>query len=204
MKPSSAKNAIATEALAAVNRGLRNRLTSIIGAAVARSAATSATRTSAPAASAPSVAAEAQLHPGAWMMPYTIRLIPADDRVKPRQSTGGVRGSRESGTRQATSSPTTAAMGTMNKKMLPHQNRSSSQPPAIGPSAIPTPALAPHSPMASARWRRSVNTLVSSDSAEGNIIAAPSPITARAAVSWPDDVANDPAQLEAPNTARPA
>ena len=71
----------------------------------------------------------------------------------------------------------------MNRKMAPHQNRSSSQPPAIGPSAIPTPALAPHKPMAMARSRRSVNTLVSSDSVAGNIIAAPSPITARAAIS---------------------
>src|SRR5215471_5714750 len=121
-----------------------------------------------------------------------IRLIPAADRASPSQSTGGVRGSREVGTHRAVIAATTAVTGTKNKKMLPHQNRSSSHPPAIGPSAIPTPALAPHTPMASARWRRTVNTLVSSDSVDGNIIAAPSPITARAAISCPLVVANDP------------
>src|SRR6516162_11549581 len=178
MNPSRAKKEMATEALAAVNRGLRNRLTSIIGLAARRSAATSRPKTAAPAASAPMVAGEAQPQLGAWMIPYTIRLIPAVDRAKPRQSTGGVQGSREVGTRQATSSPTTAATGIMNKKMLPHQYRSSSQPPAIGPSATPTPALAPHTPIASVRARRSVKTLVSSDRVAGNIIAAPSPITA--------------------------
>ena len=60
---------MATEALAAVNRGLRNRLTSIIGLAVRRSAATSAASSSTPAASTPMVAAEAQPQPGAAMMP---------------------------------------------------------------------------------------------------------------------------------------
>jgi hypothetical protein len=58
--------------------------------------------------------------------------------------------------------------------------------------------------MASARSCRSVNTLVSSDKVEGNIIAAPSPITARAAISCPEVVANEPTRLEAPNTARSA
>ena len=53
MNPSSAKNAIATEPLAAVNRGLRNRLMSIIGLAVARSAATSRASMARPAARVP-------------------------------------------------------------------------------------------------------------------------------------------------------
>jgi hypothetical protein len=138
------------------------------------------------------------------MTAYTIRPIPAVDSAKPRRSTAGARGSREVGTRQATSSATTAATGTMAAKMAPHQNRSSNQPPMIGPSAIPTPALAPHRPIASARSRRPANTLVSSERVAGNIIAAPSPITARAAISSSAEVANDPARLEAPNTARPA
>src|SRR5262249_3516464 len=69
MNPSSAKNASATETLAAVNRGLRNSRTSIIGAAVARSAATSAASRTTPAASEPRVAAEVQPQPGAWMIP---------------------------------------------------------------------------------------------------------------------------------------
>jgi hypothetical protein len=39
MNPSSAKNAITTDALAALNRGLRNRSMSMIGLAVRRSVA---------------------------------------------------------------------------------------------------------------------------------------------------------------------
>jgi hypothetical protein len=49
-----------------------------------------------------------------------------------------------------------------------------------------------------------VNTLVSSDSVDGNIIAAPSPMIARAAISSPVEAANEPARLAAPNTLRPA
>jgi hypothetical protein len=63
----------------------------------------------------------------------------AADTAKPRQSTGGVRGSREVGTARATSSAMTAAAVAMKAKMLPHQKRSSSQPPTMGPVAIPPP-----------------------------------------------------------------
>ena len=62
--------------------------------------------------------------------------------------------------------------------MLRQSDTWSSQPPMIGPSAIATPVIAPHKPIARARSPRSVNTLVSSDSVEGNTIAAPTPITA--------------------------
>ncbi len=79
--------------------------------------------------------------------------------------------------------------------MLRQSNTSSSQPPTIGPSAIAAPVIAPHSPIASARSRRSVNTFVSSDSVEGNTIAAPTPITARAAISWPERSVSPPARL---------
>ena len=47
MKPDSAKNEIATEALAAVKRGSRNRLTSSIGGSVRCSQATNAAATAA-------------------------------------------------------------------------------------------------------------------------------------------------------------
>ena len=73
----------------------------------------------------------------------------------------------------------------MAKKMLRQSENSSSQPPTIGPSAIAAPVIAPQRPIASARSRRSVNTLVSSERVAGNTIAAPTPITARAAISWP-------------------
>src|SRR6266511_608193 len=70
--------------------------------------------------------------------------------TSPLQSTGGVLGSREGGTTPATRMAIPAATGAMNRKTLPHQNRSRSQPPTIGPSAIPTPVVAPHIPIARA------------------------------------------------------
>ena len=49
-----------------------------------------------------------------------------------------------------------------------------------------------------------MNTFVISDSVEGNTIAAPTPITARAAISWPGLSVSPPARLAKPNTDRPA
>ena len=72
----------------------------------------------------------------------------------------------------------------MATKTLPQLKWASSQPPTIGPSAMATPATAPHRPIARARSRRSVKTLVSSESVAGNVIAAPRPMTALAAISW--------------------
>ena len=49
-----------------------------------------------------------------------------------------------------------------------------------------------------------MNTLVSSDRVEGNTIAAPMPITARAAISAPGLSVRPPAKLANPNTDSPA
>src|SRR5947209_2264902 len=100
--------------------------------------------------------------------------------------------------------PAIAATGAIAKKMLRQPNSSSSQPPTIGPSAIATPVIAPQRPIASARSRRSMNTFVISDSVEGNTIAAPTPITARAPISWPGLPVSPPAMEAIPNTDRPA
>jgi hypothetical protein len=88
--------------------------------------------------------------------------------------------------------------------MLRQSETSSNQPPTIGPSAIAAPVIAPHKPIACARSRRSVNTFEISDSVEGNTIAAPTPITARAAISWPGLSMNPPARLAIPKTDKPA
>ena len=65
------------------------------------------------------------------------------------------------------------------------------------------PAVAPHSPIARARSERSTKTLEISDSVAGKIIAAPRPMTQRAAISWPGVLISPPAMLASPNTARP-
>ena len=92
----------------------------------------------------------------------------------------------------------------MNRNTLPHQNCSRSHPPTIGPMAMPTPTVAPQSPIAFARSRRSVKTFEISDSVAGKMRAAPRPITARAVISSPDEVPKAPARLAAPNSPRPA
>ena len=79
--------------------------------------------------------------------------------------------------------PAIAAIGAITKKMLRQSEISSSQPPTIGPSAIAAPDVAPQSPIARARSPRSVKAFTSIDSVEGNTIAAPIPITARAAIN---------------------
>src|SRR4051812_12699898 len=99
--------------------------------------------------------------------------------------------------------PASTLIGAIAKKMLRQSEASSSHPPTIGPSAIAAPVLAPHRPIASARSRRFVNTCVSSESVAGKTIAAPTPITARAAISWPGLPVNPPARLARPKTARP-
>ena len=91
----------------------------------------------------------------------------------------------------------------MNRKTLPHQKCSSSQPPAIGPRATPTPVVAPHRPIAIARSLRSVKTLAISESVAGKMPAAPTPITTRAAMSAPGVSTSDPARLPAAKTPSP-
>ena len=167
MKPSSANSAIATAPQAALKRGLRKRLTSIMGCADRASATAMRASTATPPTMTAAVEAEPQPQRGASITPNTSRPIPAPDRTSPRQSTGGVAGSREVGTAAATPRATPAASSAIAAKMLPHQKRSSSQPPAIGPIATPPPAQAPHSPIARARSPRPVNTLVISDSVDG-------------------------------------
>ena len=112
-------------------------------------------------------------------------------------------GSFDAGTATATRA-VAAATGAMAMKMLVQLKCSSSQPPAMGPSAIATPALAPHKPMARARSARSVKTLEMSASVAGNVMAAPSPITDLAAMSCAGLAAKPPVRLAVPKTARPA
>ena len=119
-------------------------------------------------------------------------------------STAAACGSFDGGTMTATRMAAAAATGAMAMKMAAQLKCSSSQPPTIGPIAMATPALAPHKPMARARSLRSVKTLEISDSVAGKVMAAPSPITARAAMSCAGLVVKPPARLAAPTTARPA
>ena len=204
LKPLRVKKPTVTDPLAAVNRGFLNSPTSSIGRAIRRSTLTKIARMPRPRAIVPSVRAELHPQPGAWMMLRTSVPSPALERKRPRQSMGGAVGSLDEGTAQATSPATTAATGTMKRKTLPHQKWPSSHPPTIGPVATPTPAVAPHSPMACARSLRSVKTFASNDRVDGKIPAAPMPIRARAAISSWGVLQKEPARLPAANTPNPA
>ncbi len=138
------------------------------------------------------------------MIVKTSRAMPPADSTSPGTSTGAAAGSFDVGTLAATRRAPAAATGPMATKMLPQLKCSRSQPPTIGPSAIATPALAPHKPMARARSARPVKTLEISESVAGKVMAAPSPITARTAISCPGLVVKPPATLAVPNTASPA
>src|SRR5215469_1279160 len=103
----------------------------------------------------------------------------------PGRSTGGVAGSRDSGTTTNTAPAATRAVGTNATNTLGQVNSLSSSPPTTGPTATPSSATAPHAPMAPARSLRSGKALVITDSVVGKINAANAPITNRTAINWP-------------------
>ena len=85
----------------------------------------------------------------------------------------------------------------------PHQKWASSKPPTIGPSAMPTPLVPAHMPIARCRSAGSRNISVMIDSVEGIIMAPPMPMLARAEMSMPTEPENA-AQVEpAAKAARP-
>ena len=115
----------------------------------------------------------------------------------------GASGSRLSGTRSTTKAIATRAMGSLARKVLPHQYCSSSAQPVMGPKATARPVLAPHSPMALARATRSRNTWVRIDKVVGKTAAAPMPVKARAAISCPGVSAKAARVLPSPKIASP-
>ena len=120
---------------------------------------------------------------GASMIAHTKTTRPTPERTAPVQSIRCATGSRDSGTSSRAAMIAAATMGTFTMNTEPHQKWSSRKPPTTGPRATPTPAVAAQIPIAIARSRASVKTLVSSDSVAGMMNAAPAPMTARAVTS---------------------
>ena len=77
-------------------------------------------------------------------------------------------------------------------------------PPSSTPAAPPEPATAPQTPSALLRSEPSRKVVVTIESAAGEMIAAPRPCTARAAISWASFAAKPPASDAAAKTSRPA
>src|SRR6202020_121710 len=109
----------------------------------------------------------------------------------------GGRAERDSGSRKTTATTATTTIGALIRKTEPHQKWSSRNPPTIGPIgklSMVDPAIA-----ATAFGRSSwVNSTGSTDSASGKSAAAPTPSTARAAISSPVDEASAQARELAP------
>ena len=119
------------------------------------------------------------------MIVKTSAPIEAIESPRPTRSRRGVWRSFDSGTNASAAPMATMATGTLTKKTEPHQKCSSNQPPVMGPAATPMPLTALQIPMALARSRASVKTLVMMASVAGKMAAAPMPMRARAVMSAP-------------------
>ena len=128
-------------------------------------------------------------------MPIPDSATPS--RSKPCFSVG------RSGTSQKASPNPMSPIGTLTKKIHCQPSPSTSTPPASGPTRVATPAVAPHTLIATPR-RSAGKIRVIVDSVCGVSSAAPTPCNTRAAMSMPM-VSERPHHSEAAvNTARPS
>src|SRR5436190_1651639 len=112
----------------------------------------------------------------------------------------GMRLSRTSGRVNAR---TAAPTGTLTKKIHSHPAYFVRIPPKSTPAAAPLPPIAPQMPSALLRSEPSPNVVVMIASVAGEMIAAPRPWTARAAISTPIEFARPHAREAAEKTAIP-
>ena len=94
-------------------------------------------------------------------------------------------------------------IGTLTKKIDPHQNLESSSPPAMGPMAIPSPMVPPQTPMARPRsaGSRKMSLMIASD--VGIVDAAPAPVRHRNPMSVVTELDNAAPIDPRANTVRP-
>ena len=137
------------------------------------------------------------------MIAQSSKPKPAIESNAPAGSGRSAAGFFESGTSARAPTKPATAMGTLTMKMEPHQNLARSKPPAIGPTAMPSPMVPAQPPMARARSAGSRKMSLMIDNDEGIVSAAPPPMTARHAISKGTEPANA-APTEAPaKTVRP-
>ena len=167
----------------------RNRRRSSIGSAARSSTRTNAASATAPTATRPSTGA--LVHPSALprSTAKTIRKSPSDSVATPGQSTGLGSGSCDSRSLVSASAIVGSPSTTPSAKIACQPIASTSTPPTSGPAANASPITAPQIPIARARASPS-NSCASSASEAGNMTAAPSPCSARAAISSPDEEAS--------------
>ena len=148
-----------------------------------------------------------QIHGAQWCdwpscSANTIRNMPIPDSSTPSRSKGCFWVGSTGISQTASASPMTPT-GTLTKKIHCHPSRSTSTPPASGPTSVATPAVAPHTLIATPR-RSAGKIRVMVDSVCGVSRAAPMPCTTRAAISISMLPARPHHSDAAVNTVRPS
>src|SRR5262245_12914476 len=169
----------------------RSRIRTSKSGALTRSARpTNRASAAAPMTSAAITSGDVQPRFGPSMIPNSKTPSPTTDRIAPSMSRRGRppsgTGAFDSGRVLAPSTTPTATIGTLTRNTEPHQKWSSSSPPAIGPTASP---VAPNTANAAIARPRSSGRYIDAMIASAGAVtpAAPSPITARKAISSPVD-----------------
>jgi len=120
------------------------------------------------AAMAPRITGDDQERFGASMIPHSSKPRPTMESPAPIGSERLALTFFELGTSQIAANSPISAIGTLMRNTDPHQKWASSQPPATGPTATPSPVVPDQIPMAWARARASVKVLVRIDSVGGH------------------------------------
>src|SRR3954470_21148796 len=110
---------------------------------------------------------------------------------------------RLSGIRPGVSESAISATGTFTHSTHSQPRPSVRIPPSSTPAAPAEPATAPQAPSALLRSAPSLNIVVTIESAAGEMIAAPRPWAARAAINWPCVAAKPAASDATATTTRP-
>ena len=137
------------------------------------------------------------------MTPHTSPVTAAGDSTAPRTSSGGAAGLRDSGISAEPATKARQAAGTLIQKTECQEKCCNSSPPSTGPSGRASATPAVRMPIAVGR-SSSVNAAATTASESGNTIPAPSPISARAAISSPAETDSAHHSDAARNTASPA
>src|SRR5919109_2987444 len=172
--------------LAAASERSRKIRNGISGALVRSSQSVNTASSAAEAISRRIVRVEPQPTVGAFEIAYTRSASPPVTVTAPAASKRRCPSSaRLSGTNGHVSVKTSAPTGTLTKKIHCQPRYFVRIPPKRTPAAAPEPPSAPQMPSALFRSAPSVNVVVTIESAAGEMIAAPTPCTAREAISTP-------------------
>lgn len=137
------------------------------------------------------------------MIEKTSEVIPTVDRNAPSRSGRSPCGFFVSGTRATTATRPSAATGRLIRKIAPHQKWLSTKPPMSGPVAKPSEFTAAQMPIAFG-CSSDTKTCITTARVVVNSSAPPTPIPARAAISWAVVCERPAASEPMPNSARPA